>query len=70
MPPKKKSKTSKEKEKKISKDAQWCLDSVEALNFKKFIEHFECLDRNQAQTRYGRVLKDHFNTKSNRDITI
>lgn len=40
------------------------------LNFKKFIEHFECLDRNQAQVRYGRVLKDYFNTKSNRDITI
>lgn len=63
---KKKSKTSKEKEKKISADAQWCLDSVEALNFKKIIEHFECLDRNQAQTRYGRVLKSHFNAKSNR----
>ena len=70
MPPKKKSKTSKEKEKKISTDVQWCLENGEALNFKKFIERFECLDKNQAQTRYGRVLKDHFNTKSNRDITI
>jgi hypothetical protein len=48
MPPKKKSKTSKEKEKKISTGAQWCLDSVEALNFKKFIENFEFLNRNQA----------------------
>lgn len=57
MPPKKKPKNSKEKEKKISTDAQWCLDSVEALDFKKFIEHFGCLNRNQAQTRYGRVLK-------------
>ncbi|CAO3703645.1 unnamed protein product, partial [Rhizopus stolonifer] len=44
--------------------------SGKALKFKKFIEHFECLDRNQAQTRYGRVLKNNFNTKSNRDITI
>lgn len=70
MPPKKKYKTSKGKEREISTDAQWCLDSGKALNFKKFIEHFECLDRNQALTRYGRVLKDHFNTKSKRDITV
>ncbi|KAG1450887.1 hypothetical protein G6F46_011695 [Rhizopus delemar] len=57
MPPKKKAKLLK----KIPEDAKWCLDRSNHLSFREFIEKWDCLDRNQAQQRFGNILSDYFN---------
>ncbi|KAI7894849.1 uncharacterized protein EV154DRAFT_599672 [Mucor mucedo] len=58
MPPKKKSKTLQEKNKKlIPNDAQWCLAKGVSLTFKEYIAHWDCLDRDQEQHRFGRLLQ-------------
>ncbi|KAG0831728.1 hypothetical protein G6F29_007255 [Rhizopus arrhizus] len=60
MPPKKKSpeSTLSRKKPKISvpDDAQWCLDNLRHLTFRKFIEKFQCLDKCSSQQRYINIL--------------
>lgn len=63
-PPTKKSKTSQAKKKLIPNDAQWCLDKGDSLTFKEYIAHYDCLDRNQAQQQFGKILGDYYNPKS------
>lgn len=63
-PPTKKSKTLQAKKKLIPNDAQWCLDKGESLAFKEYIERWDCLDRNQTQQRFSRILSEHYNSKT------
>ncbi|KAI8077892.1 uncharacterized protein B0P05DRAFT_491808 [Gilbertella persicaria] len=69
MPPKKKAKVLQDK-KKIPEDAQWCLDRSDRLSFRDYIEQWGCLDRNQAQQRFGSIITEYFKSKSNRDKKI
>ncbi|KAG1042148.1 hypothetical protein G6F43_011958 [Rhizopus delemar] len=66
MPPKEKAKLLK----KIPEDAKWCLDRSNHLSFREFIEKWDCLDRNQAQQRFGNILSDYFKSKSIADTKI
>lgn len=60
MPPKKKSSASTPSRKKpkiqVPDDAQWCLDNLRHLTFRKFIEKFQCLDKCGSQQRYLNIL--------------
>lgn len=66
MPPKKKAKLLK----KVPEDVKWCLDRSNHLSFKEFIEKWDCLDRNQAQQRFGNILSEYFKSKSTADTKI
>ncbi|KAI8335877.1 hypothetical protein BC941DRAFT_354975 [Chlamydoabsidia padenii] len=63
----KRQKTTKQKAPSFSNEEKWCLDSGDNLNFKNFIEKFDCLDRKRAQHRYEYILNKHFSTKNDRN---
>lgn len=63
MPPKKKTKVSPE-DKNMPNNVQWCLDRTENLSFKEYIEHWDCLDKNQAQQQFSKILNDYFKAKN------
>lgn len=48
----------------IPDDARWCLDNLDNLTFKKFVEKFGCLDRSRAQQRYSNILNKYVSTKT------
>ncbi|KAG2233534.1 hypothetical protein INT48_007136 [Thamnidium elegans] len=66
MPPKKKTKLLQ----KVPEDVKWCLDRSDRLSFREFIEKWDCLDRNQAQQRFGNILSEYFKSKSTADTKL
>ncbi|KAI9484544.1 hypothetical protein BDB00DRAFT_885236 [Zychaea mexicana] len=73
MPPKKKSLASTLSRKKpkiqVPDDAQWCLDNLRHLTFRKFIEKFQCLDKYGACIKFIGSVTEHrlrsLNAKAN-----